>query len=99
MSAYLLVQVNIKNKTLYEEYINKVLPLYQVYNAKVLAADGDPRLIEGEYKYNRIVIIEFEDLETLKKAWAETLKREDMMTMRREASDSTISCIHGADHL
>ena len=98
MSAYLIVQANIKNQTLYEEFISKVLPLYKNYNAKVLAADNDPKLLEGDYKFKRTVIIEFENSDALR-AWSDSLHYKELLKLRRTAADSTITYVHGVNHL
>ena len=98
MSAYLIVQANIKNKTLYEEFINKILPKYKEYNAKVLVADNDPKLLEGEGEYQRAVIVEFENSDVLK-AWFNSLQDEGFLKLRRAAADSTIIYVDGVNRL
>lgn len=98
MSAYLVVQANIKDKSLYEEFISKILPLYKNYNAKILAADNDPKLLEGDQQYKRTVIIEFENNNALR-AWTESLQYKELSELRRTAADSNITYVHGVNHI
>ena len=98
MSAYLIVHANIKDKALYEQFISEVIPIYGLFNAKILAADNDPKPLEGGYKYKRTVIVEFENSDMLS-AWYHSIEHQGIQELRHAAADATITYVHGVDHL
>ncbi|GCE15928.1 DUF1330 domain-containing protein [Tengunoibacter tsumagoiensis] len=59
MSAYFLVEVDVTNPQLYEEYRKLVGPTLEKYHGKFLVRGGASKVIEGEWPELRRVIIEF----------------------------------------
>ena len=98
MSAYLIVQANIKDQALYEQFVKQVIPIYGMHNAKILAADDDAKLLEGECKYKRTVIVEFENSDKLR-AWYHSIEHQGINELRHAAADATITYVHGVNHL
>lgn len=98
MSAYLIVQVNIKDQALYEQFVKEVIPIYGMHNAKILAADNEAKLLEGESKYTRTVIVEFENSNSLKH-WYHSVDHHGIKELRKAAADATLTYVHGASHL
>ena len=98
MSAYLIVQANIKDKALHEKFVDILLPIYSSFNAKILAADSNTELLEGERQYQRTVIVEFESKEKLI-AWYQSIEFQEIKELRSEAADITMTYVHAVDHL
>ncbi|MBC8257536.1 MAG: DUF1330 domain-containing protein [SAR324 cluster bacterium] len=67
MSAYVIVDITVNDPELYEEYKKLAPPAIAAYGGKYLARGGRSEKLEGEWEPGRVVILEFESLETAKK--------------------------------
>lgn len=69
MTAYVIVDIDIKDPVLYEEY-KKLAPAgVAAYGGKYLARGGKMETLEGDWVPNRLVILEFENFERAKEWW------------------------------
>ena len=59
MSGYVIANINVKNTEAYKEYIGKVLPTVQKFGGEYLVRAGEFKVIDGEWKYPRTVVIKF----------------------------------------
>ncbi len=59
MSYYFITNIKINDKNKYQKYVDKVDDVFSKYNGKYLAVDDSPKIIEGNWKYSRTVVIEF----------------------------------------
>ncbi|MCB9249993.1 MAG: DUF1330 domain-containing protein [Ignavibacteriales bacterium] len=59
MSYYFVANIKIHDNEEYQKYVNKVDEVFAKYNGKYLAVDDTPKILEGKWKYSRVVIIEF----------------------------------------
>ena len=60
MSYYFVANIKINDKNEYQKYIDKADEIFSKYKGKYLAVDDSPEILEGNWKYSRAVIIEFE---------------------------------------
>ena len=60
MTVYAIAQGRIKDQEKFDQYMAEAIPTLQAHNAKVLAVDDTPGIIEGTVDYPRTVVIEFE---------------------------------------
>ena len=47
MAVYITVNLDITDRTLYDEYVAAVIPLLNKHNAEIVAADYDAKTLEG----------------------------------------------------
>jgi uncharacterized protein (DUF1330 family) len=59
MSCYFVSNIKINDIGEYQNYINEVDDVFAKYNGNYLALDDNPKILEGNWKYTRSVIIEF----------------------------------------
>ena len=59
MKAYVIAQMNLKSKEGYKEYVGKVVPTVQKFGGEYLVRAGEYKVIDGEWKYPRTVVIKF----------------------------------------
>jgi uncharacterized protein (DUF1330 family) len=67
VSVYFLIEISIKNKDIYSEYLEKVKPIIEKYKGKYLARGGEITSFSKNWNPERIVIIEFPTIEMLKR--------------------------------
>ena len=59
MSGYLIANINVKNSEAYKEYVGKVKPTVEKFGGKYLVRNGEFKVIDGEWKHPRTVVIKF----------------------------------------
>ena len=59
MSGYVIANIDVKNPEAYKEYVGKVLPTVQKFGGEYLVRAGEYKVIDGEWKYPRTVVIKF----------------------------------------
>ena len=70
MKAYIIVDVTITNPTLYEDYKKLTAASLVPYNGKFIVRGGKRETLEGEWKSDRLVVLEFPSLEQAKGWWS-----------------------------
>ncbi len=69
MPAYVILDIDVKDPLVYEEYKKQGAPTILAYGGKPLVRGGKSEVIEGNWQPKRVVIIEFENLEQAKRWW------------------------------
>jgi uncharacterized protein (DUF1330 family) len=57
MSVYLIAQINIHNRTTYAKYASGFMEIFTRYSGRILSVDEAPKVIEGEWRYTRTVLL------------------------------------------
>ena len=95
MSAYLIADVEIHDPDVYAEYRRQVLPLIQKHGGRFVVRGGAHEVLEGEWKPQRLVIIEFPDMAALK-GWYRSPEYAKLIELRQGASRGSIVAVEGA---
>lgn len=59
MSVFVLVEVNIQDPVVYEEYKKLTPESVEAYGGKFVIRGNPVQVMEGEWKYDRLVLLEF----------------------------------------
>jgi uncharacterized protein (DUF1330 family) len=70
MPAYIIVEVEIKNPKEYEEYKKQVPATLKAYGGKFIVRGGKLETLEGGWNPERIVVLQFENMEKAKGWWS-----------------------------
>ena len=70
MVAYVIADVEITNPVEYEDYKRMVPATLEAFGGKFVARGGEVAVLEGAWRPNRLVIIEFESVERARAWWA-----------------------------
>jgi uncharacterized protein (DUF1330 family) len=62
MAAYIIVNVDIHDRSAFEDYVRNVPGLVRKFGGEYLAVSDTPQVIEGEWQPKRLVIVRFPDL-------------------------------------
>jgi len=89
MSVYIVVQLKMKNRERYNQYQSKFMEVFKKYNGKLLAADENPEVVEGEWDLNKVVIMEFPDKESYL-AWGTSSEYVEIAKDRIAGADATV---------
>jgi uncharacterized protein (DUF1330 family) len=70
MAAYVVVQVDVKDPTRYEDYKKLVPPSLEPFGGRFLVRGGKTETLEGDWAPKRFVVVEFPSVEQAKAWWA-----------------------------
>jgi uncharacterized protein (DUF1330 family) len=59
MSCYVVGQLKISDVETYRQYMAGFLKMFKGFDGKVLAVDDAPTVVEGDWDFTRLAIIEF----------------------------------------
>ena len=94
MSCYFVAQIQINNLDEYQNYLNGVDEVFLKFNGKYLAVDENPEVLEGNWSYSRIIIIEFPN-ETELKRWYESQEYQKLVQHRLNAAKCDTLLVKG----
>ncbi len=94
MAGYLIGQITVKDKQLWQEYVDGVAESLSPYQARILFRGQRISVLAGENKYDLAVVIEFSDLQSLDH-WFHSEKYQSLIALRNKAADVMITTYLG----
>ena len=95
MTAYVIYnQLEVTDQVAFDEYRSKVRSVLADFGAQVLAADSEPKVLEGEWTGTRYVVIEFPDMDGLKR-WYNSDDYTALREMRMGAARGNLIFVNG----
>jgi uncharacterized protein (DUF1330 family) len=94
MPAYLIADVEVHDQTVYAEYRRQVLPLVQTHGGRFIVRGGAQEVLEGEWKPQRLVVIEFPDMATLR-AWYHSPEYAKLIALRQGVARGSLVAVEG----
>ena len=94
MAGYLIGQITVKDKHLWQEYVAGVAESLAPYQAKIVFRGQRLSVLAGEKNYDLAVVIEFADLESLDH-WFHSEQYQSLIALRDKAADVVITTYIG----
>lgn len=94
MPAYVILDINVNDPDLFEEYKKLAPATIEAYGGKYIARGGKVETLEGDWTPNRIVILEFDNSETAKN-WLNSPEYREARAMRLQAAMSQSIVVEG----
>jgi RNA polymerase sigma-70 factor, ECF subfamily len=94
MSAYLIVNIDVKDDTDYEEYKAKVPALVRKHGGEYLVRGGNFIVLEGDWKPNRLVLLRFPDIVAVQNLFNDP-EYQPLKALRQRATESEIVGVEG----
>lgn len=98
MSAYVIVDIDVKDPEGYARYRDLAPASIAQYGGKYLARGGKTEVLEGNWQPRRLVILEFESVERAK-AWLHSPEYADARKLRHQYANSNMVVIEGVANL
>lgn len=95
MAAYLIAEVEITDPERYKDYQAVTPGTVEKYGGRFVVRGGNPLSIEGGWDPERIVVVEFADIEAAK-AWYNSPEYQAVLGIRHEASNGRVIMVEGA---
>jgi uncharacterized protein (DUF1330 family) len=76
VTVYGVGLLTIHDRERYARYAAGFMDVLERYGGRLLAADSQPTLIEGEWERERVVLLEFDDADAFERWWSSPEYRE-----------------------
>jgi uncharacterized protein (DUF1330 family) len=94
MSAYVVVEVEVKDATRYEQYKGMAPGSIAQYGGRYIARGGETETLEGDWTPKRLVILEFPSVAEAK-AWWDSPEYASAKALRHATAESKMVVIEG----
>jgi len=94
MCCYFVAQININDPVEYQKYLDGTDEVSRKFKGEVVAVDDSPAVLEGVWRYSRIVMIKFPDENELK-SWYESPEYQQIVKHRWNASTADVLIVKG----
>jgi len=89
MTVFAIAQVEIFNREAYDRYQAKFWNVFKQFNGQLLVNDEKPKVLEGDWSYNKLVLMSFPS-EAEFHAWAGSPEYAEILVDRRLGANLTI---------
>ena len=94
MSYYFLAHIRIHDEGEYQLYVDRADEVFARYNGRYLAVDSEPEILEGEWAYDRAVVIQFESREDFAN-WYHSEDYQEILKFRLKAANCDSILVKG----
>lgn len=95
MTVYMIVEVTeVRDKEKYLEYVKKVPKTVTAFGGKYLARGGKVEVICGDWQPGRLVIVEFDSMESYQ-AWLNSDEYRAIAPLREESAKTNAVVVEG----
>lgn len=96
MSAYVIFDVEIRDMSLYQEFMKRVKPALDAAGSRYLARGGAHKVYEGDWEPRRIVVLEFPSVAAWEEFYTGPVYQE-LKAVRDECSSARLVSVEGLD--
>ena len=94
MSAYLIVDITVRDEKRYADYRARVTEQITRYGGEYLVRGGKLERLEGDWSPSRVVVVRFESLAAAKKWW-ESEDYAELKAIRQATTDTNMIVVEG----
>ena len=94
MNAYLILDITIHDLASFSEYIQKIPAFIEKYSGKYIVQGVEPIVMEGTWKPERVVVIEFPAKENAKSFLSDP-EAQSLFSIRHKSTTSKLILVDG----
>jgi uncharacterized protein (DUF1330 family) len=94
MAAYWIGAHAIADAAAFDEYLRQVIPMIERHGGRYLTRAGAHEVLEGEWRPNRVVVVEFPSMAALK-GWYDSPEYQPLIALRRSAATDLLIAVDG----
>jgi uncharacterized protein (DUF1330 family) len=94
MPAYYIGEHIVTDPKAFNDYLAKVVPMIEHFGGRYLTKPGTHEILEGDWKPNRVVIVEFPDMASIR-AWYSAPEYQPLIRMRQRAATDVMIMLEG----
>jgi len=95
MSAYVVVQEDIKDEAMFDRYRKQVMPTIAAHGGKFIVRGGKLTVLEGQWPMPRFVIIEFPSRQAAE-GWYRSPEYQKILPLRLKSGTGNLIIVDGA---
>ncbi|MDZ4804952.1 MAG: DUF1330 domain-containing protein [Candidatus Eisenbacteria bacterium] len=96
MSAYVIVDIDVQDPAGYEEYKKLAPASIAAFGGRYIARGGQTHVLEGDWRPNRIVILEFDTVDQAQ-AWVTSEEYAPARKLRQATARASMIVVAGVD--
>lgn len=94
MAVYVILDIDVKDPALYEQYKKAGAPTLAKYGGRPLARGGMTKVLEGAWTPKRVVMIEFPGFDDVDRWW-NSPEYQEARKLRHKAAETNVVVIEG----
>ena len=94
MSAYMIFDVRRGDREAMKPYGEKVMATLEQYGGKIIAASDDVDVREGDWEFERVLIVEFPTMEAAQ-SWYDSPEYQEILPIRLKANNDQMVIVEG----
>jgi uncharacterized protein (DUF1330 family) len=94
VTVYAIAELKFTDRDAYNRYQAAFMEVFQRYSGTLLAADESPKVFEGEWDREKVVLIAFPDVDAFRE-WAESPDYQRISEDRRAGADTVVLLVQG----
>ena len=95
MPAYVIADINVTEADAYEDYKKASSISLAAYGGRFVVRGGEASVLEGDWRPNRLVVLEFESVEKARAWWA-SAEYEAPKALRQRIAITNMIVVEGA---
>ncbi|WP_431935293.1 DUF1330 domain-containing protein [Micromonospora sp. RP3T] len=97
MTVYALAQLTVHDRARYDRYVAAFLPVLARHGGRLLAADTAPRVVEGDWPHDKVVLMSFDSREDFER-WSASPEYQAISRDREAATEGVVLLLDGIGH-
>jgi uncharacterized protein (DUF1330 family) len=94
MSAYVFANVRVTDSAGFDDYRQRVPASIAAFGGRYLVRGGATEVMEGDWQPNRLIVLEFPDVATVK-AWYRSPAYQQLLEIRQRTAITDFAIIEG----
>jgi uncharacterized protein (DUF1330 family) len=92
--VYAIAQLKIHDRAAYQRYQARFMDVLKKYEGRLLAADESPRVVEGSWDRDKVVVLSFADAAAFDR-FAESAEYVEIAKDRKAGSEAVVLLVKG----
>jgi uncharacterized protein (DUF1330 family) len=92
--VYAIAQLTITDRAVYNRYQSRFMEVMSRFKGRVLAADEHPRVVEGSWDRQKVVLLSFPDEQSFRE-WVDSPEYQEIARDRKAGSDAVVLLVKG----
>jgi len=94
MAVYIVNNMTIHDRAAYDTYLRAFMGVFRKFDGEVLAAVDQPDAVEGEWPYDRTILLRFPSREDARR-WTDSPEYQEIARHRRAGTKSNVVFLDG----
>ena len=94
MAGYVLIDSEVTDEALFAEFRGRVAATIEAHGGRYLVRGGATEVIEGEWMPDRIVVVEFDNVEQAR-AWLSSPEYIEIKEIRTKSANASVIIVEG----